>query len=53
MTNDPENDKEVSLVANFPIQGVKLNCNPMLESAKNGVRPKDATFNVLPLTYNG
>ena len=38
---------------NILIQDVKCTCYPMFESVSDGVRPKEAHFNSLPLTYNG
>ena len=40
-------------VSNIPIRGVKSTCKSMCESVSNGCRSKEATFNFIPLTYNG
>ena len=38
---------------NLLVPGVKSTCKPMFEGVSNGFRPKEATFNFPPLTYNG
>ena len=37
----------------IPIQGVKSTCNPMFESVSYGLRPKESSFDFLPLKLRG
>ena len=49
----PQRHEEGSLAASFRFRVSSLPCYPMLESVKNGIRPKEVPFIFLSLTCNG